>query len=61
MPEAKMPHLEHEQHLCYLQNLGYVQSNLEGYKTLVTDSKFVCKNCGRTAAKEKNLCTPEKL
>ena len=61
MPETKMPHPNHEQHLCYLQNLGYLESNLVDYKTLVTDSKFVCRNCGRTAEEEKNLCAPEKL
>lgn len=61
MPEAKMPHPEHGQHLCYLHNLGYVQSNLEDYKKLVTGSKFVCKTCGRTAASDKNLCAPERL
>jgi hypothetical protein len=61
MAEAKMPHPRHEEHLCYLQNLGYVQSNLQDYKKLVTNSRFVCKNCGRTAASDKNLCAPEKL
>jgi len=61
MADAKMPHAQHEQHLCYLQNLGYVQSNLEDYKKLVTDSKFVCKNCGRTAENDKNLCAPESI
>ena len=61
MAETKMPHSGHEQHLCYLQNVGYVTSNLADYKKLVTNSKFVCKNCGRTAASDKNLCAPEKL
>jgi hypothetical protein len=61
MPEAKMPHPEHEQHLCYLENIGYVATSLEDYKTLVRDPEFVCRNCGRAAASEKNLCEPEKL
>ena len=61
MPKAKMPHPEHEQHLCYLHNLGYVQSNLKDYKKLVADPKFVCRNCGRVAAANTNLCAPEKL
>ena len=61
MPERKMPHPLHEQHLCYLQNVGFVQSNLAEYKELVKNPKFVCKNCGRSAANEKNLCEPEKL
>jgi len=61
MPEVKMPHPEHEQHLCYLQNLGYLQSNLKDYKKLVVDAKYVCKNCGRAAHSERNLCDPEKI
>ncbi len=61
MAEIKMPHPAHEQHLCLLQNVGYLASNLEGYKKLVKEGKYVCKNCGRVAANEKNLCAPEKL
>lgn len=61
MPKPKMPHPAHEEHLCYLQNVGYIDSNLEDYKKLVKNPKFVCKNCGRAAADEKNLCNPEKL
>ena len=61
MAEIKMPHPEHEQHLCYLQNVGYINSNLEDYKKLVQNPKFVCKGCGRAAASDKNLCAPEKL
>ena len=61
MAEAKMPHPEHEQHLCYLHNLGYVQTNLSDYKRLVTNPKFMCKNCGRAAVSDKNLCKPQKL
>lgn len=61
MAEIKMPHPEHEQHLCLLQNIGYLNTNLEDYKKLVRNPNFVCKNCGRTAGSEKNLCAPEKL
>jgi hypothetical protein len=61
MAEVKMPHAGHEQHLCLLQNVGYLKSNLEDYKKLVRDGKFICKNCGRIAVNEKNLCAPEKL
>jgi hypothetical protein len=41
--------------------VGYVTSNLGDYKKLVSNPKFVCKNCGRTAVSDKNLCAPEKL
>ena len=61
MAEVKMPHVGHEEHLCLLHNTGYVSDNLEDYKKLVRNPKFVCKGCGRVAANEKNLCAPEKL
>jgi len=61
MAEAKMPHVGHDKHLCYLNNLGFPVTNPEDYKDLVKDGKFYCKGCGRVAAREKNLCTPLKL
>jgi hypothetical protein len=61
MAEVKMPHPGHEKHLCLLQNTGYVKENFADYKDLVKDSKYVCKSCGRTAAREANLCAPEVL
>ena len=61
MAEIKMPHAAHEEHLCLLENVGFVKSNLEDYKKLVRNPQFVCKNCGRTAGSEKSLCSPEKL
>ena len=59
--KIEMPHPEHEKHLCYLENVGYVKTNLEEYKKLVKEAKFVCKQCGRAAAAEENICYPEKL
>jgi hypothetical protein len=56
-----MPHPEHEEHLCFLQNVGYLKANLNKFKELVKDGKFICRTCGRVAANEKNLCAPEKL
>jgi hypothetical protein len=61
MAEVKMPHPGHEKHLCLLQNLGYLKTNLEDYKKLVKDGKFVCKGCGRVAVNEQDLCAPEKM
>ena len=61
MADPKMPHPMHEQHLCYLHNLGYVQSALDDYKKLVANPQYVCKNCGRAAASDKNLCKPDKI
>jgi peroxiredoxin len=61
MAEIRMPHPGHENHLCYLQNVGYVGTNTEDYKELVKNTKFFCKNCGRAAVDDKNLCEPEEL
>lgn len=61
MAENKMPHPGHEDHLCHLQGKGMIKSDLEGYKTLVRDGKFMCKGCGRVAAKAESLCAPEQL
>ncbi len=61
MAEVRMPHPGHEKHLCLLQNTGYIKDNLADYKNLVRNGKFVCKNCGRAAASDKNLCAPEAL
>ena len=61
MEEIKMPHLAHEEHLCLLENVGYLKSSLEDYKSLVRTPKFICKSCGRAAADQKNLCDPERL
>ncbi|MBM4305863.1 MAG: hypothetical protein FJ115_03445 [Deltaproteobacteria bacterium] len=68
--KPKMPHPEHEIHLCFLENIGYLRSpelleigvdRREEYKRLVRGAKFICKKCGRAAAKKKNLCEPETL
>jgi hypothetical protein len=61
MNEVKMPHPEHGKHLCYLNNLGFQVSNEEDYKQLVRNPKFMCKNCGRVAASQDNLCKPVEL
>jgi hypothetical protein len=66
----KMPHPEHEEHLCFLENIGYLRSpellemgvdRKEEFKRLVRKPKFFCKKCGRAAAYGKNLCEPERL
>ena len=36
-------------------------NNLEDYKSYVRNPQFICKNCGRAAAKAENLCDPECL
>lgn len=55
------PHTGHEAHLCMAENVGFVRDNLESYKNFVRNPEFVCKKCGRAAAKSGNLCQPDKL
>ena len=57
----KMPHPGHDQHLCYLVNIGFMRSNPKEFKTLVKDAQYVCKNCGRVANNRDNLCNPVKM
>jgi len=61
MAKIKMPHPFHEHHLCFLQNIGFLESSSEVYKKLIRKPKFVCRKCGRAAVRGKNLCEPEKL
>jgi hypothetical protein len=59
--ELQGPHEGHEEHLCVAHAVRYLQTNLEGYKKLVRNPKYICKECGRAAAKAENLCEPEAL
>lgn len=61
MSRVKMPHPQHASHLCYLTNLNYHIAEPKVYKSLVKDAGFVCRICGRAAAKKVNLCKPVKL
>jgi len=61
MEKFKMPHSGHNKHLCYLVNLGAPTRDPAMYKKLVLEPKYMCKLCGRTAAKATNLCKPVKL
>ena len=56
-----MPHPGHERHLCFFQNIGVLDESLQEYKELIRGASYVCKDCGRAAADEKNLCRAEKL
>ncbi len=54
----KETHLGHANHLCNLVELGV---DIDAYKTLARNGKFICRKCGRVAAAEKNLCEPLNL
>ena len=61
MKKPEMPCAMHDEHLCYLVNMGYIENSLNDYKELVKDAKFVCKKCGRSANSNENLCRPVKI
>jgi hypothetical protein len=51
-------HPGHDKHLCYLAEQNAATEQL---KPLVKNPKYICKGCGRAAAKAENLCSPEPL
>ncbi len=58
MPEQKYSKNQHgERVICEIDFSS--DSGLKELKTLVKDSRFVCKDCGRAAAGEESLCEPE--
>ena len=61
MAPARMPHPNHENHLCYLENTGYLQEFPGAFKQLVKDGKYMCRVCGRVAVDKASLCVPERL
>ena len=61
MAKATLPHIGHDKHMCYLNNLGFQITNPKEFKSLVSNGKFFCRICGRVAANERNLCKPVKL
>jgi len=51
----------HHHHLCQLQSQELPKKDPVAYAALVKDPNYVCKNCGRVAAGQTNLCSPVKL
>jgi hypothetical protein len=51
----------HQHHLCELTGNGMLKTDPKKYHELVQNPSFVCKSCGRVAAKKDNLCTPVAL
>lgn len=50
-----------EKTLCALQEEGYIESNVEDFIKLIKPARYFCKNCGRSAVNDANLCNPENL
>ena len=49
---------DHGQHMCQLVK---AETPIEELREIVSGARYICKNCGRAAAEEENLCAPEKL
>ena len=47
--------------LCALQEEGLIDADPEAFVKLIQPASFFCKNCGRSAVKNDNLCNPEAL
>ena len=47
--------------LCSYKHKTVIKNNLKKYQNLVSPGRHVCKNCGRVAKKEDNLCDPKSL
>ena len=43
MKEQTMPHPGHENHLCYLQENGFIDEFPEAYKDMVREAKYFCR------------------
>jgi hypothetical protein len=61
MKKPDMPCPMHDEHLCYLVNMGYLENSMKEYKVLVKSAKFVCGKCGRSANAAESLCRPVKI
>ena len=61
MKKPDMPCPMHDEHLCYLVNMGYLENSMKEYKALVKGAKFVCGKCGRSANAAESLCRPVKI
>ena len=61
MEKVEMPHPGHEEHLCWLINMGFQRQRPDEYKALVREGRYMCEGCGRVAVNKDNLCRPVEL
>jgi len=47
--------------LCALVKNGFHKEDPKAYKDLLRDAAYMCKKCGRAAAKAKCLCKATKI
>jgi hypothetical protein len=50
-----------EKRLCSLVKKGRQKDRANEYKKLLRGARYMCRKCGRAAARAKCLCKPEKL
>ena len=55
---VKLPHIGHEKHLCKIWADTY---DVDQVKDIVKNAQYICKVCGRVAAKQENLCDPTSI
>ena len=60
-PKVQLPQDAEDMNLCYLGEDGYQAQKTKVYRKLASHPEFRCKNCGRTAHDNKNLCSPDEL
>jgi len=51
----------HENHVCALAESGFIGRDLEAFRELVREPRFVCRHCGRVAKSALSLCEPEEI
>ncbi|UCF07159.1 MAG: hypothetical protein JSV33_14795 [bacterium] len=47
--------------LCKIASKKQFKNNIDDYRKLVKQAKYICLKCGRVAKAKKNLCEPTKL
>ncbi len=52
---------DHEGHLCVRGATMFTHDRMNEVKPLIRDPEFICRNCGRVAKCEVNLCNPTPL
>ncbi len=53
--------IDTDKSLCALKEEGFIDTDTEIFKTLIQPATAFCRNCGRSAVSEDNLCKPEKV
>jgi hypothetical protein len=52
--------VDEKKHLCEYKKSA-IKEDLDKFKELVRDPRFICRKCARAAREDGRLCKPEKL